>query len=84
MPQTERAALLREEATNFRRLAGEYSEAGKHHVSDKLIEIAVDFEGQTFKLATAPASEGLQRCIEAVDRIVTDLEALAAMTTQRG
>jgi hypothetical protein len=28
--------------------------------------------------------EGLQRCIEAVDRIVTDLEALAAMTTQRG
>jgi hypothetical protein len=78
MPQTKEAAYLREKATNFRRLAGEHSEAGNPQVSDKLIEVAADFEGQAAKLMIAAAFADLQRGTEAVGHGVTDLEALAA------
>jgi hypothetical protein len=78
MPQTKRAADLREKATNFRRLAGEHSEAGNPQISDKLIEVAADFEGQAAKLMIAAAFADLQRCTQALGHGVTDLEALAA------
>jgi hypothetical protein len=78
MPQTKRAAYLREKATNFRRLAGEHDEAGNRPISDKLIEVAVDFEGQADELVIAAAVEDLRRRIEAIGHGVTDLEALAA------
>jgi hypothetical protein len=77
MPQTKRAAYLREKATNFRRLAGEHDEAGNRPISDKLIEVAVDFEGQADELVIAAAVEDLRRRIEAIGHGVTDLEALA-------
>jgi cytochrome c556 len=76
MPQTTRAAYLREKATNFRRLAENHGNAGNHQISDKLNEVAADFEGQADKLVIAAASEDLQRCIKAVGHGVT--EALAA------
>jgi hypothetical protein len=78
MPQTKRAAYLREKATNFRRLAGEHGNAGNHQISAKMNEVAADFEGQADKLVITAASEDLQRRIEAVDRGVTNLEAPAA------
>jgi hypothetical protein len=83
MPQTKRAAYLREKATDFRRLAGEHDEAGNHPISDKLIEVAVDFEGQADQLVIAAAVEDLQRRIEAIGHGVTDPEALAASAATR-
>ena len=78
MPQTKRAAYLREKATSFRRVAGEHIEAGNPQISDKLIEVAADFEAQAAKLMIAAAFADLQRCTEAVGHGVTDLKALAA------
>jgi hypothetical protein len=78
MPQTKRAAYLREKATNFRRLAGEHREAGNPQISNKLVAVAADFKGQAAKLKIAATFADLQRCTEPVGHGVTDLEALAA------
>ena len=75
MPQTTKAAYLREKATNFRRLAEGHGNAGNHPISDKLNEVAADFEAQAAKLMMAAAFEDLRRVI--------DLEALAASAAAR-
>jgi hypothetical protein len=78
MPQITRAAYLRERAVNFRRLAEDHGKAGNHQISAKMTEVAADFEAQATELVIAGAATGLRRRIEAVDRGVADLEALAA------
>jgi hypothetical protein len=70
MPHATKAEYLREKATNFRRLAEGHGNAGNRPISDKLNEVAADFEAQAAKLMIAAAFEDLRR--------VTDLEALAA------
>jgi hypothetical protein len=77
MPQTERAAYLREKATNFRRLAEDHGNAGNHQISAKMNEVAADFEGQATKLMIAAASADLPGRVGAVDPGITHLEALA-------
>jgi hypothetical protein len=56
VPEINDAAHLRERAVNFRRLAKDYDEAGQHPVSDKLTEVAVDFDAQAAKLESNKAS----------------------------
>jgi hypothetical protein len=56
VPEINNAAHLRERAVNFRRLAKNYDEAGQRPVSDKLTEVAVDFDAQAAKLESNKAS----------------------------
>jgi hypothetical protein len=56
VPQINRAAYLRERAVNLRRLAKDYDEAGQRPVSDKLMEVAVDFDAQAATLESNKAS----------------------------
>jgi hypothetical protein len=56
VPKISNAAHLRERAVNFRRLAKDYDEAGQRPVSDKLTEVAVDFDAQAAKLESNKAS----------------------------
>ena len=56
MPEIDNAAYLRERAINLRRLASDYAEAGQRPVSDKLTEVAVDFDAQATKLESDKAS----------------------------
>jgi hypothetical protein len=56
VPEISSAAHLRERAVNFRRLAKDYDEAGQRPVSDKLTEVAVDFDAQAAKLESDKAS----------------------------
>jgi hypothetical protein len=50
VPEINNAAHLRERAVNFRRLAKDYDEAGQRPVSDKLTEVAGDFDAQAAQL----------------------------------
>jgi hypothetical protein len=56
VPEINNAAHLRERAVNFRRLAKDYDEAGQRPVSDKLTEVAVDFDAQAAKLDSNKAN----------------------------
>ena len=56
VPEINNAAHLRERAVNFRRQAKDYDEAGQRPVSDKLTEVAVDFDAQAAKLESNKAS----------------------------
>jgi hypothetical protein len=53
VPDTNRAAYLRERAATFRRLAKEHGEAGSLQISAKMTEVATDFEAQAAKLDTS-------------------------------
>jgi hypothetical protein len=50
MPQTQRAAYLRERAASFRRLAEDHGKAGNLQMSAKMTEVAADFEAQAANL----------------------------------
>jgi hypothetical protein len=61
VPEINNAAHLRERAVNFRRLAKDYDEAGQRPVSDKLTEVAVDFDAQAARIESKASGVSVTR-----------------------